>query len=784
MTKQYPLVSIIVVNFNGKNLLEKCFRSLELLKYPKQRFEILMVDNASTDGSVAFVRKNFKQIKTLKRTNNNYCAANNLGIKHAKGEFVVMLNNDVEVDCNWLKELVKVIGRNKKIAAVGSKILLPDGKIQSVGHTEFPYHYWGDQGLFEDDIGQYDKIKEVESISNCSALYRKSIFKEVGLFDEDFIMYVEDVDMAFRIKKKGSKIYYAPASLVYHRLHGSGQDDNERKFYIEKNRLLFVAKYFPQKLPDLIFGHGDIIRLKPFLFQRLLLELLDKLIVLYGSSEAKALFEKISVAVSKIHNYGEHCLSGEVENKISLFKKETATQQSALVEKDNQINKLVTDLSVSQNQLNNLTNELFSKDKNSATQQSALVEKDNQINKLVTDLSVSQNQLNNLTKELHLKEESSTNQQSVLTEKENQLRDLLAKLASQEAQSNNLTKELHLKNESSTTQQSALVEKDNQINKLVTDLSVSQNQLNNLTKELHLKEESSTVQHMVLAEKESKIEDLLIKIAILQEKLLNLLQELKSKNSEIESQKTMIVFKNDLLSTKDKQIHSCEEEIKKCEELLNKERGIVQSQVSQIQEKDKIIIQKTEELARIFNSEIFRYFVKPIVWPLLRFIKKIRFTLIQLAQIEITPNRKKTIINKKANKNILIAQTLAKSSIAKHGFDNEYLIKIFNRSITPRKFRLVIDIWPHENRKHPERHFSYFSTELSLDMLSDDTVKLTYDWNKKITFHFTKKNEPGKITDFWKGNLLSSELYDFQVLIFDKDNVIIDRVYIMQKLIL
>jgi len=700
MTKQYPLVSIIVVNFNGKNLLEKCFRSLELLKYPKQRFEILMVDNASTDGSVAFVRKNFKQIKTLKRTNNNYCAANNLGIKHAKGEFVVMLNNDVEVDCNWLKELVKVIGRNKKIAAVGSKILLPDGKIQSVGHTEFPYHYWGDQGLFEDDIGQYDKIKEVESISNCSALYRKSIFKEVGLFDEDFIMYVEDVDMAFRIKKKGSKIYYAPASLVYHRLHGSGQDDNERKFYIEKNRLLFVAKYFPQKLPDLIFGHGDIIRLKPFLFQRLLLELLDKLIVLYGSSEAKALFEKISVAVSKIHNYGEHCLSGEVENKISLFKKETATQQSALVEKDNQINKLVTDLSVSQNQLNNLTNELFSKDKNSATQQSALVEK------------------------------------------------------------------------------------DNQINKLVTDLSVSQNQLNNLTKELHLKEESSTVQHMVLAEKESKIEDLLIKIAILQEKLLNLLQELKSKNSEIESQKTMIVFKNDLLSTKDKQIHSCEEEIKKCEELLNKERGIVQSQVSQIQEKDKIIIQKTEELARIFNSEIFRYFVKPIVWPLLRFIKKIRFTLIQLAQIEITPNRKKTIINKKANKNILIAQTLAKSSIAKHGFDNEYLIKIFNRSITPRKFRLVVDIWPHENRKHPERHFSYFSTELSLDMLSDDTVKLTYDWNKKITFHFTKKNEPGKITDFWKGNLLSSELYDFQVLIFDKDNVIIDRVYIMQKLIL
>ncbi|MBM3254160.1 MAG: glycosyltransferase, partial [Candidatus Omnitrophica bacterium] len=149
-----PDVSIIIVNFNGKQYLEKCFNSLFNLNYPKSHIEVIMVDNGSSDDSIDFTKKHFSKVKIIQNDVNNYCKANNLGIKESKGEFVALINNDTRVDKNWLIELIRVITNDRKIGATGSKILFPDGKINSISHQEFPDFYWGDLGLREFDNGQ------------------------------------------------------------------------------------------------------------------------------------------------------------------------------------------------------------------------------------------------------------------------------------------------------------------------------------------------------------------------------------------------------------------------------------------------------------------------------------------------------------------------------------------------------------------------------------------------------------------------------------------------------
>ena len=173
MNRVLPLVSIITVNYNGKQFLNDCFGSLMNLDYPKNKLEIFMVDNGSADTSLDYVRKKFPKVKIVINNENNYAKANNLGIKAAKGEYIALINNDVKVDKSWLITLVKVAQEDVSIGAVGSKILFTNGSIQSVGHQEYPNFYWGDIGFREKDTNRYNILKEVSSICGCSVLYRK-----------------------------------------------------------------------------------------------------------------------------------------------------------------------------------------------------------------------------------------------------------------------------------------------------------------------------------------------------------------------------------------------------------------------------------------------------------------------------------------------------------------------------------------------------------------------------------------------------------------------------------
>ncbi|HOU36580.1 MAG TPA: glycosyltransferase family 2 protein, partial [Candidatus Omnitrophota bacterium] len=248
-------VSVIVVNFNGKQYLKDCFDSLLSLAYPQDKIELIMVDNASEDSSVDYVRSQFPSVRVILSDINNYCHANNLGIRASKGDFIALVNNDVTVDRTWLSVLIDAIHADDAIGAVTGKVLFKDGLIQSAGHTQLPLFYWEDRGFKQADRGQFNKAEDVASISHCAALYRRSCIDDIGLLDEEFIMYLEDVDYSLRARKKGWRLVFVPDGIARHLYHGS-IDDAQVIEYCEKNRLLLLAKHYPEKLAENLFGSG------------------------------------------------------------------------------------------------------------------------------------------------------------------------------------------------------------------------------------------------------------------------------------------------------------------------------------------------------------------------------------------------------------------------------------------------------------------------------------------------------------------------------------------------
>lgn len=285
--KALPKVSIVIVNFNGEKFIEKCLKSLNKTNYPPNKTEIILIDNGSKDSSLDIVKNKFPKVKIIKNSINNYCKANNLGIQNSNGELIAFLNNDTEVYKDWLIELVRVIQTNEKIGAVGPKLIFPTGHINSAGQREHPLFYFKDEGFKEKDKGQYDKLREVESICGCAVLYKKGCIKDIGIFDEDLIMYCDDVDMSIRCRKKGWKLYYVPKSIVKHEYNGTSSLELQEK-YVERNRLILLAKHFPDKLPSFMFSSAYF-RNNDEIFQ-IIPEVIKKIINIHGQQK----FEEIS----------------------------------------------------------------------------------------------------------------------------------------------------------------------------------------------------------------------------------------------------------------------------------------------------------------------------------------------------------------------------------------------------------------------------------------------------------------------------------------------------------
>ncbi|MEW6746554.1 MAG: glycosyltransferase [Planctomycetota bacterium] len=253
----WPPVALVIVNWNGRDLLGDCLESLARLDYPSDRLRILVVDNLSTDDSLEFLRSRYPRVETVSNDANNYARANNLGVRLTDSPYVALLNNDTRVDKAWLRQLVAAMEECPEAAAAGSRVLFMDGRINSTGLESLEEFHWRDRGFGEEDRGQYDRRETVQGISGCSMILRRTALRRVGLLDEDFEMYYEDVDLCFRLCAAGYKLLYEPTSVVHHRYNAtirrSGQLGGKDRFG-ERNRLYIIARHFPGELSRWLFA--------------------------------------------------------------------------------------------------------------------------------------------------------------------------------------------------------------------------------------------------------------------------------------------------------------------------------------------------------------------------------------------------------------------------------------------------------------------------------------------------------------------------------------------------
>jgi GT2 family glycosyltransferase len=253
-----PAVSVIVLNYNGLRFLERLFNSLIEDSFTDR--ELIMVDNASTDESVAFVREHFPVVRIVESARNiGFAAGNNLGIRHAQGEYVVLLNNDIEVADGWLYPLVEELNSNPEIAAVQPKLNQITDRTSfeyagAAGGYIDPYGYPFLRGRvfahIERDSGQYDIPEDVFWTSGAAMAIRKSSLDNAGLLDEDFVFHMEEIDLCWRLLLQGHRLRVRPDGVVYHHGGGSLKTESFRKIYWNhRNSLLMLIKnYGPARL--------------------------------------------------------------------------------------------------------------------------------------------------------------------------------------------------------------------------------------------------------------------------------------------------------------------------------------------------------------------------------------------------------------------------------------------------------------------------------------------------------------------------------------------------------
>lgn len=243
-----PLVTVVIPNWNGAVHLPTCLDSLRRQTF--RDFEVIVVDNGSADDSLTLLARDYPEVQVLALgENRGFAGACNAGIRAACGEFIVLLNNDTEADPRWLEEVVAAFRRHPEAGLVASKMRLFDRR--DVLHTAGDYYRVdgrpGNRGVWETDVGQYDREEYVFSACGGSAAYRRAMLDEVGLLDEDFFYSCEDVDLAWRAQLAGWRCVYAPRAVVYHKLSATGGGVTA-SFYDGRNFIYLLVKDYPGDL--------------------------------------------------------------------------------------------------------------------------------------------------------------------------------------------------------------------------------------------------------------------------------------------------------------------------------------------------------------------------------------------------------------------------------------------------------------------------------------------------------------------------------------------------------
>jgi GT2 family glycosyltransferase len=239
------MISIVIVNYNGCHFLDACLSSLAVQTF--QDFEIILVDNGSSDDSVEHVQLRYPSLVLIKnKENRGFAGGVNDGIRVARGDYILTLNNDTIADPEVIEYLMKAMETYKTVGSCAAKMVFPDGRINSAGICISRSGAAWDRGMFEQDAGQFDVPGEVFGPCAGAALYRKKMLNEIGLFDEDFFLFMEDVDLAFRARMAGWKCMYVPSARVIH-VHGgtAGYQSITSVYYGNRNLLWYVLKDFP-----------------------------------------------------------------------------------------------------------------------------------------------------------------------------------------------------------------------------------------------------------------------------------------------------------------------------------------------------------------------------------------------------------------------------------------------------------------------------------------------------------------------------------------------------------
>ncbi|MCR3884833.1 MAG: glycosyltransferase family 2 protein [Methanothrix sp.] len=242
------MISVVIPNYNGRRYLEGCLPSLSAQTF--EDFEVIVVDNGSKDGSCEYVAEEFPLVRIVENEENlGFAGGVNSGISIARGEHILTLNNDTVAEKEFIENLAEAIGSDGRVGMCASKMLFLDGRINSTGICISRSAAAWDRGMGEADRGQYDAACEVFGPSAGAALYRREMLDEIGLFDEDFFAYMEDVDLAFRGQLAGWRCLYVPGARVRH-VHGgtAGFGSDLSVYYGNRNVLWYPVKDFPAGL--------------------------------------------------------------------------------------------------------------------------------------------------------------------------------------------------------------------------------------------------------------------------------------------------------------------------------------------------------------------------------------------------------------------------------------------------------------------------------------------------------------------------------------------------------
>jgi GT2 family glycosyltransferase len=247
-TKMKPKVAIILLNWNRADLTIECVRSLKAIDYPDH--ELIIVDNASTDGSADALKSRCPDVRLLVNNRNlGFAGGNNVGIRYAMGQkadYVLLLNNDTEADPRFLSELVAAAEADPKIGIAGSKIYY-FSEPKRLWYAGGKVNLWkGDThhvGENEVDAGQYDGPGDTDYVSGCAMLIRRSVLEEIGLLDERMFLYYEDSDYCMRARRHGFRVVYVPSSVVWHKVSSTtGRVKDLQLFYGTRNMLIFEKR--------------------------------------------------------------------------------------------------------------------------------------------------------------------------------------------------------------------------------------------------------------------------------------------------------------------------------------------------------------------------------------------------------------------------------------------------------------------------------------------------------------------------------------------------------------